>query len=90
MSDLRAAAQQALEALELDAYGEPRRPERDAAITALCAALEHPEPPPEPLSDAKIRAEFLDLDRHCLPGEMTLEDWFTAGVRFAERQHEIV
>jgi hypothetical protein len=49
-----------------------------------------PEPPPEPISDAKIRAEFRDLDRHTLPGDMTLEDWFEAGVRFAERQHEIV
>lgn len=46
------------------------------------------EPPPEPISDAKIRAEFQDLGRYRIPGdEMTLEDWFTAGVRYAERQH---
>jgi hypothetical protein len=54
------------------------------------ARLEEREPRPEPISDAKIRAEFRDLDRHTLPGEMTVEDWFEAGVRFAERQHEIV
>jgi hypothetical protein len=49
-----------------------------------------PEPPPEPISDAKIRAEFRDIDRHTLPGEMAAEGWFEAGVRYAERQHEIV
>jgi hypothetical protein len=49
-----------------------------------------PDPPPEPISDAKIRAEFLDIDRHTLPGETAAEDWFEAGVRYAERQHEIV
>jgi hypothetical protein len=49
-----------------------------------------PEPPPEPISDAKIRAEFLDINRHTLPGETAAEDWFEAGVRYAERQHEIV
>ena len=48
------------------------------------------EPPPEPIHGAKIHAEFLDIERHTLPGEMTIEDWFEAGVRFAERQHEIV
>jgi hypothetical protein len=46
-----------------------------------------PEPPPEPIHPDKIRAEFLDIDRHTLPGEMTLEDWFTEGVRFAEKEH---
>jgi hypothetical protein len=59
-------------------------------FAALVAAAEQPEPPPEPISDAKIRAEFRDIDRHTLPGDMTIEDWFRAGVRFAERQHEIV
>ena len=59
-------------------------------FAVLVAAAEQPEPRPEPISDAKIRAEFLDIDQHTLPGEMTLEDWFTAGVRYAERQHEIV
>jgi hypothetical protein len=51
------------------------------------ARLEQPEPRPEPISDAKIRAEFRDIDRHCLPGEMTCEDWFTEGVRYAEKYH---
>ena len=49
-----------------------------------------PEPPPEPLHEDKIRAEFREMDRCCLPGEMTVEDWFTEGVRFAEKHHEIV
>jgi hypothetical protein len=48
------------------------------------------EPPPEPIHPDKIRAEFRDMDRCCLPGEMTVEDWFTEGVRFAEKHHEIV
>ena len=39
MTDLRTAAQQALTALELDAYGEPPRHERNVAIDALRAAL---------------------------------------------------
>ena len=39
MTDLRKAAQQALTALELDAYGEPPRHERNVAIDALRAAL---------------------------------------------------
>lgn len=46
-----------------------------------------PEPPPEPLHEDKIRAEFREMDRCCLPGEMTVEDWFTEGVRFAEKEH---
>jgi hypothetical protein len=62
----------------------------DREALAQFARPAEPEPPPEPLHEDKIRAEFRDLDRHCLPGEMTCEDWFTAGVRFAERQHEIV
>jgi hypothetical protein len=49
-----------------------------------------PEPPPEPIHEDKIRAEFREMDRCCLPGEMTVEDWFEAGVRFAEKHHEIV
>ena len=97
MSDLRTVPvellRQALEALEdlgmkhCEITGEVLHKE---AYAALRAALEQPEPRPEPISDAKIRAEFQDLDRHTLPGDMTLEDWFDAGVRFAERQHEIV
>jgi hypothetical protein len=46
-----------------------------------------PEPPPEPVHPDKIRAEFLDIDRHTLPGDMTIEDWFTEGVRFAEKHN---
>jgi hypothetical protein len=46
-----------------------------------------PEPPPEPISDAKIRAEFREINRHPLPGDITLEDWFEAGVRYAEKEH---
>jgi hypothetical protein len=42
----RATVQQALEALELDAYGEPPRHERNEAIIALKAALEQPEQEP--------------------------------------------
>jgi hypothetical protein len=49
-----------------------------------------PEPQPEPIHPDKIRAEFREMDRCCLPGEMTVEDWFTEGVRFAEKHHEIV
>ena len=145
MNDLRAAAQQALEALEngrrvraCEGGTKYQPPLEEAAITALKTALEQqeqeqepvawiqpdhlqkarqapflcrveptqrmsdfvpiyttpprrePEPPPEPISDAKIRAEFLDINRHTLPGETAAEDWFEAGVRFAERQHEIV
>jgi hypothetical protein len=37
------AAKQALWALELDAYGEPPRPERNAAITTLRTAIEQAE-----------------------------------------------
>jgi hypothetical protein len=47
----------------------------------------HAEPPPEPIHGAKIHAEFLDIERHTLPGEMTIEDWFEAGVRYAEKEH---
>jgi len=46
-----------------------------------------PEPQPEPIHPDKIRAEFREMDRCCLPGEMTLEDWFTEGVRFAEKHN---
>lgn len=38
-TELRRAAEMALTALELDAYGEPPRHERNAAIDALRAAL---------------------------------------------------
>jgi len=58
--------------------------------TPLYTHPAEPEPPPEPIHEDKIRAEFLDIDRHTLPGEMTVEDWFTEGVRFAEKHHEIV
>ena len=44
----RAVAEQALTALELDAYGEPPRHERNVAIDALRAALA------EPLTDEQI------------------------------------
>lgn len=40
MSDLLKAAEQALHALEFDAYGEPPRHERNEAIEALRAALD--------------------------------------------------
>jgi hypothetical protein len=47
MTDLitipRATVQQALEALELDAYGEPPRHERNSAIAAIRKALEQSE-----------------------------------------------
>ena len=45
MSDLRKAAQQALEALEMEATSPPI-PETAAAITALRAALAQPEHEP--------------------------------------------
>ena len=45
MSDLRKAAQQALEALEMEATSPPI-PETAAAITALRAALKHVEQEP--------------------------------------------
>ena len=63
MSDLRQAAQQALEALTLsipkprpadDDYAELGWKEHNAAITALRAALAEPEQ--EPLTDEKIEA----------------------------------
>lgn len=41
--NLREAAEQALYALELDAYGEPPRYERNEAIVALRAALAEPD-----------------------------------------------
>jgi hypothetical protein len=97
MNDLRTVPvellRQALEALEdlgmkhCEITGEVLHKE---AYAALRAALEQPEPPPKPLHWDKIRAEFLDINRHTLPGDMTLEDWFRAGVRYAEREHEIV
>ena len=59
-------------------------------FAALVAAAEQPEPPPEPIHPDKIRAELREMDRCCLPGEMTVEDWFTEGVRWAEAHHEIV
>jgi len=49
-----------------------------------------PEPQPEPIHPDKIRAEFREMDRCCLPGDMLDDDWFEAGVRWAEAQHEIV
>jgi hypothetical protein len=56
MSDLRTAAQQALEALEFmaDEWGftqKANRPERWQAITALKAALEQPEQKREPVAN---------------------------------------
>jgi hypothetical protein len=69
---------------------EDARRDCDGFIQPLYTHPAEPEPPPEPLHPDKIRAEFRDIDRHTLPGEMTLEDWFEAGVRYAERQHEIV
>jgi hypothetical protein len=59
-------------------------------VLPLYAHPAEPEPPPEPIHIDKIRAEFREMDRCCLPGEMTVEDWFTEGVRFAEKHHEIV
>lgn len=44
MTDLRTAAQAALTALEMSAYGEQRMPERDKAMADLLAALAQPEP----------------------------------------------
>jgi len=62
----------------------------DNMAVGLAPPRREPEPRPEPLSAEKIRAEFLDINRHTLPGETAAEDWFEAGVRYAERQHEIV
>jgi len=59
-------------------------------IDNMAVGLAPPRREPEPISDAKIRAEFRDIERHTLPGETAAEDWFEAGVRYAERQHEIV
>jgi len=66
---------------------EDARRDCDGFIQPLYTHPAEPDPPPEPISDAKIRAEFRDIERHTLLGEMTLEDWFEAGVRYAERQH---
>jgi hypothetical protein len=49
MSELRKAAQQALEALEMEATSPPIT-ETGAAIEALRAALAQPEPEPEPVA----------------------------------------
>lgn len=46
MNDLRTAAQAALTALEMSAYGEQRMPERDKAMEGLRAALAQPEQEP--------------------------------------------
>ena len=82
MNELRKAAQQALEALEMEATSPPI-PETAAAIEALRAALAQPEPPQRntlPLSDDEIKcikpicADFVS---------------FRAGVRHAEREHGI-
>jgi hypothetical protein len=69
---------------------EDARRDCDGFIQPLYTHPAEPEPPPEPISDAKIRAEFRDLDRYRIPGdEMTLEDWFEAGVRFAEKERGV-
>jgi hypothetical protein len=48
------------------------------------------EPPPEPLHEDKIRARYQELSQYCEPGDMLDDDWFEAGVRWTEAQHEIV
>ena len=60
MNDLRKAAQQALEALEMEATSPPI-PETAAAINALRAALAHPEPlEPAGEEDMKVYAAIAE------------------------------
>jgi len=49
-----------------------------------------PEPPPEPIHRDRIRHRYQELAQYCEPGDMLDDDWFEAGVRWAEAQHEIV
>ena len=90
MTDLRAAAQQALEALKLstpktrradDDYAEQGWKEHNAAITALRAALAKPM---KPLAEWQINDLIADID----PEDVC--SWsFRQGVYAAEKHHGI-
>ena len=58
--------------------------------TPLYAHPAEPEPPPEPVHRDRIRHRYQELAQYCEPGDMLDDDWFEAGVRWAEAHHEIV
>lgn len=89
MTDLRTAAQQALEALEWFRDTATCAADADMAtevIPALRAALEAQEEPParKPLTQREVVAGFCET-----PHQTQYVTVFEAGVRFAERAHGI-
>ena len=79
MTDLKQAAQQALECLRILDYVTKRSPRFDKAITTLEAALAAP-PQRQPLTDEEINALSLADD-----GSLTVREF----VRAIEKAHNI-
>jgi hypothetical protein len=94
MSDLRKAAQEALEALEyinkdsFEPLGIPLPGEIDITMDALRAALAQPER--KPLTDDEIELAYREIWRNLSDGfSHTSAEWIETGIRYAEKAHGI-
>jgi hypothetical protein len=73
-----------------DGYYASCKRDNGYTVEPLYTHPAEPEPPPEPIHEDKIRHRYQELAQYCEPGDMLDDDWFEAGVRWAEAHHEIV